>query len=123
MNRFQRFEDIDTSGEQPLPRPPASVTVTVWDIGPRLNSAVPKQPDSTAPPGEWEDYETDVSQHVAAVLRYRRERAEFIQKHGSNPIRLELDPVSARECIEHGAGRYVLTLPSGLMLGPSNNRT
>jgi hypothetical protein len=63
----------------------------------------------------WEDYETDVAHHVAAVLRYRRERAEWVQKHGGNPVKLELDAVSAREALAHGAGRYVSALPSGLM--------
>jgi hypothetical protein len=115
MNRFQRFEDIDASGEQPLPRPPASTTAILWDIGPVLNSAVPTRPEPTATPGAWEDYETDVARHVAAVLRYRRERADWIQQHGGGPIRLELDAVSAREALVNGAGQYVSELPLGLM--------
>jgi hypothetical protein len=114
---FERFEDSDTAGEQTLPRPPASVTLTqIWDIGPRLNSAVPKEPDHTATPAEWEDYETDVAHHVALVLKYRREKAEFDQKY-EGPVKIETDAVSAREMIERGDGRYVSALPAGLMPG------
>jgi hypothetical protein len=117
MGHFERFEDADTKQDQGLPRPPASVTITVWDIGPVLTSAVPTRPEPTATPGAWEDYETDVAHHVAMVLKYRREKSEWTQKHGGGPVKLELDPVSARECIERGDGRYVSTLPSGLMQG------
>jgi hypothetical protein len=115
MNRFQRFEDIDTSGEQTLPRPPASVTVTVWDLGPQLLADVPEKPDPAATPSAWQDYETDLSGHIAKVLQYRRLRAEWVQAHGGDPVKIETDPVSAREMIERGGGRYVSTLPLGLM--------
>jgi hypothetical protein len=113
MNRFQRFEDIDTSGEQPLPRPPASVTVTVWDLGPQLTAPVPKAPEHTATPAAWADYETDVARHIAAVLKFRREKAEFDQKY-DGPVRLALDPTSAREFLARDS-RYVTEPPPGLM--------
>jgi hypothetical protein len=61
------------------------------------------------------DYDEEVAHHVALVLKFRRERAEWVQKHGGAPVRLELDPVSAREALAHGTGRYVSTLPPGLM--------
>jgi hypothetical protein len=115
VGHYQRYEDSDTSGEQALPRPPASMAIAqIWDIGPQLPASVPKAPEHTATPSAWLDFETDASHHVALVLKYRRERAEWIQKHGGSPIRLELDHVSAREMIERGGGRYVSTLPSGL---------
>jgi|SRR6516225_10532058 hypothetical protein len=116
VGHYERLEDFDTSGELALPRPPASVTMTVWDLGPRLNSVVPKQPDPTATPAEWLEYEEDVAHHVASVLKFRREKAEFDQKH-EGPVKIETDAVSAREMIERGGGRYVSTLPLGLMPG------
>ena len=65
MNRFQRFEDIDTSGE--LPRPPASVTTTVWDLGPQLPASVPQRPEPTAVPARWLEFEEDTAHFVALV--------------------------------------------------------
>jgi hypothetical protein len=115
MGHFERHEDIDASGDQALPRPPASLALmSVWDIGPVLNSAVPTRPEPTATPGEWADYETDVARHVAAVLKFRREKAEFNQQH-DGPVEIQVDVVSGREMIERGAGRFVSKLPSGLM--------
>jgi hypothetical protein len=108
MNRFQRFEDIDTSGDQTLPRPPTSTTVTVLDLGPQLPDAVPQRPEPTATPARWLDFEEDTAHFVALVLKFRRERAEFVQKHGSGPVTLDTDPVSAREMVERGDGRYIL---------------
>jgi hypothetical protein len=116
MGHFERYEDADTKQDPIRPIPPAPVAI-VWDIGPQLPAPAPTQPDSTATPARWADYEEDVAHHVAMVLKYRRERAEWIEKHGGGPIKIELDPVSAREAIERGAGRYVLTLPAGLMPG------
>ena len=103
MGHFERYEDTDTSGDQTLPRPPASVMLTVWDTGPVLNSAVPTRPEPAATPGAWEDYETDVSQHVAAVLKYRRERREWVEKHG---------PVAGLVGIEGGVVSGVINLES-----------
>ena len=100
MNRFQKFEDIDTSGEQPLPRPPASTTVTVLDFGPQLPDVVPQRPEHTAVPARWLDFEEDTAHFVALVLKYRRERAEFVLKHGNDPVKIETDAVSAREMVE-----------------------
>src|SRR6516162_3078218 len=116
MNRFQRVEDPDIAGELALPRPPASTTVTVFDLGPQLPVDVPTRPNPAATPAQQEDYETDVSHYVAKILQYRRERAEFTQKHGNGPIKIATDAVSAREMIDRGAGRYVLKLPAGLKL-------
>jgi hypothetical protein len=116
IGHYERFEDFDTAGEQPLPRPPAEVKTVLWDLGPILNSVVPTRPDSTAPPSAWQDYELDLSRHVAAVLRWRREKVEFDQKHGGS-VKLELDAASAREALERGAGRYVSPLPPGLKRG------
>ena len=113
MGHFERFEDADIKQDQVLPIPPVPVAI-VWDIGPQLPVAVPTRPDSTAPPSAWQDYETDVSRHIALVLKYRRARAEWVQKHGGGPVRLELDPLSAREAIERGGGRWVSSLPHGL---------
>jgi hypothetical protein len=93
--------------------PPVKPTV-IWDIGPQLPDAVPQRPEHTATPAAWLDYDEDVAHHVALVLKYRRERAEWTQKHGGNPVKLELDAVSAREALANGAGRYVSTLPAGL---------
>ena len=89
MNRFQRFEDIDTSGDQTLPRPPTSTTVTVLDLGPQLPDAVPQRPEPTATPARWLDFEEDTAHFVALVLKFRRERAEFVQKHGNGPDYIE----------------------------------
>jgi hypothetical protein len=77
---------------------------------------VPKEPEHTATPAEWEDYETDVSRHIALVLKYRRDRSAWVQKNGG-PVKLELDPVSAREALANGAEQYVSELPLGLMPG------
>ena len=107
MNRFQRFEDIDTSGEQPLLRPPASTTATVLDFGPQFPDVVPQRPEHTAVPARWLDFEEDAAHFVALVLKFRRERAEFVQKHGNGPVKIETDAVSAREMVERGGGRYV----------------
>jgi hypothetical protein len=104
-------------GVPAMPAIPPVKQTAIWDIGPRFPAAAPQEPDSTATPAQWLDYDEDVAHHVALVLRYRRERAEWTQKHGGGPIRLELDPVSAREALAHGAGRYVSSLPSGLMPG------
>jgi hypothetical protein len=93
--------------------PPVKPTV-IWDIGPRLPATVPQEPEPTATPAAWLDYEEDCARHVALVLKYRRERAEWTQKHGGGPVRLDLDPASAREAIERGGGQYVSTLPAGL---------
>jgi hypothetical protein len=117
MNRFQRFEDIDTSGEQPLPRPPSSVTVIVWDIGPQLPADVPQRPDSSATPAQQEDYQADISAYVAAVFRYKRERQEFEQKY-KGPVEIQADSVSAREFKERSPERYLDFLPSGVKPGP-----
>jgi hypothetical protein len=76
--------------------PPVKPTV-IWDIGPRLPATVPQEPDSTATPAQWLDYEEDVAHHVALVLKYRRERAEWVQRHGGGPVKIETDAVSARE--------------------------
>src|SRR5262249_53072229 len=83
MGHFERFEDADTQQDPSLPRPPASATMTIWDIGPVLTSAVPTRPEPTATPEAWEDFETDLSRHIAAVLRYRREKSDWVQKHGA----------------------------------------
>ena len=37
--------------------------------------------------------------------------------HGGDPTKIELDPLSAREYIERGAGRYVMSLPPGSKQG------
>jgi hypothetical protein len=106
MNR--RFEASTTAGEETLPRPPASTTVTVLDFGPQLPDAVPQRPEPAAVPAAWLDYHEDAARHVALVLAYRRLHAEFIQKYGDGPVKIETDPVSAREMIERGGGRYIL---------------
>jgi hypothetical protein len=116
MGHFERFEDADIKQDPIRPIPPAPVAV-IWDIGPQLPAPAPTKPNSTATPAAWLDYEEDVAHHVALVLKYRRERAEWTQKHGGGPVRLELDPVSALEALERGAGQYVSALPSGLMPG------
>jgi hypothetical protein len=104
----ERYEDFDTSGEPALPRPPATATVVVIDRGPILPTDVPKPPDNLASPAQWLDYHEDAARHVALVLQYRRERSAFTQQHGDGPVKIETDPVSAREMIERGGGRYIL---------------
>jgi hypothetical protein len=113
MGHFERFEDIDTSQEPALPRPPAAPTMTVWDLGPQLPDAVPQRPEPTAVPARWLEFEEDTAHFVALVLKFRRERAEFVQKHGNGPVTIEADPVSAREMVDRGAGRYILKQRAG----------
>ena len=67
---------------------------------------VPKEPDITATPGRWLDYEEDVATYVALVLKFRRERVEWTQKHGNGPIEIKTDVVSGQEMVERGAGRF-----------------
>jgi hypothetical protein len=117
MGNFDKALDEDFQNQPVMPAIPPVKPTVIWDLGPRLSTTVPQEPEHTATPAQWLDYEEDVAHHVAMVLKYRRERAEWTQKHGGGPIRMELDAVSAREAIANGAGRYVLTLPAGLMPG------
>jgi hypothetical protein len=58
-------------GVPSMPAIPPDRVVTLWDIGPRLPASVP-EPDSTATPAQWADYEEDVAHHVALVLKCAR---------------------------------------------------
>jgi|SRR6516164_6148133 hypothetical protein len=117
MGNFDKALDEDFQNQPVMPAiPPVKLTV-VWDIGPQLPAPAPTKPNSTATPAAWLDYEEDVAHHVALVLQYRRQRAEWVQRHGGGPVKVETDAVSAREMVERSAGRMVFTLPAGLMLG------
>jgi hypothetical protein len=74
---------------------------------------VPKEPEHTATPAAWEDYEEDTARFIAQIFRFRRERAEFLEKYGG-PVKLELDPTSAREFLARDS-RYETEPPPGLM--------
>jgi hypothetical protein len=112
MGNFDKALDEDFQNQPLMPAILPERTITVLDLGPRLPADVPKEPAVTATPGQWLDYEEDVSSYVALVLKFRRERSLWTEKHGTGPVKIALDPVSAREMVERGAGRYVL--PSGL---------
>jgi hypothetical protein len=109
--------DEDYQNQPVMPAIPPVKPTVIWDVGPQLSSDVPQRPEHTATPAQWLDYEEDCAHHVALVLKYRRERAEWVQKHGGSPVRLDLDSASAFEALKNGAGRYVTALPSGLMPG------
>ena len=109
MGNLDKALDEDYQNQPVMAAIPPERTVTVLDLGPRLPADVPKEPGSTATPGQWLDYEEDVATYVALVFKFRRERAAFVEKHGSGPVKIELrDPVSAREMVERGGGRYIM---------------
>jgi hypothetical protein len=114
MGNFDKALDEDYQNQPVMPAIPPERTITVFDLGPQLPASVPKAPDHTATPSAWQDHEEDVAHHVALVLKYRRERAEWVQKYGGDPVKLELDPTSAREFLARDS-RYVTEPPPGLM--------
>src|SRR5262252_7143536 len=108
MGNLDKALDEDYQNQPILPAIPLERPVTVFDLGPRLPADVPKEPDITATLGRWLDYEEDVATYVALVLKFRRERSLWTEKHGTGPVKIETDAVSAREMVMRGAGRYVM---------------
>src|SRR6516165_2608141 len=108
MGNFDKALDEDYQNQPVMPAIPPERPVAVIDLGPQLPDAVPQRPEPTAVPARWLDFEEDTAHFVALVLKFRRERAEFVQKHGNGPVTLDTDPVSAREMVERGDGRYIL---------------
>jgi hypothetical protein len=115
MGNFDKALEEDLQNQPVMAAIPPERPVTVFDLGPQLPTDVPKQPDHTATPAAWEDYEEDTARYLAQILRYRRERGEWVQKYGGDPVKLELDhPTSAREFLARDS-RYVTEPPPGLM--------
>jgi hypothetical protein len=102
MGNFDKALDEDYQNQPVMPAIPPERTVTVLDRGPMLPVDVPKPPDNSASPAAWLDYHEDAARHVALVLQYRRQRSEWAEKHGSGPVKIETDTVSAREMVDRG---------------------
>jgi hypothetical protein len=117
MGNFDKALDEDYQNQPVMSAIPPVKPTVIWDIGPQLPSDVPQRPGHSATPEDWMDHEENTARFVAKIFQWRRLRAEWVQKHGGGPVRLDLDPASAREAIERGGGQYVSTLPSGLMPG------